>query len=153
ITLAREMDHSFSLVMATLGSLQVQHHVHDHTTALAQAEALIALCEKHRIPQWIGMGHVLSGVARVAQGSTELGLRLIEDGLKANRTVGVAIFNLMLLALSAGAHVQVGNNARALELLSEAIEISEKGGVGWYRQEVLRLQAEVLLQSKQITID
>ena len=152
ITLAREMDHSFSLVMATLGSLIVQHHVHDHTAALAQAEALIGLCEKHRIPQWIGMGHVLSGVSQTAQGSTELGLRLIEDGLKAHRTMGAAAYSVMLLALAAGAHLQVGNNARALELLSEAIDVSEKGGVGWYRQEVLRLQAEVLLQSAQIAI-
>jgi predicted ATPase/class 3 adenylate cyclase len=153
ITLSKEMDHSFSLIMATLGSVQVQHHVHDHTAALAQAEALIALCEKHRIPQWIGMGHVLSGVARTAQGSTELGLRLIEDGLEAHRTTGVAIFNLMLLALAAGAHLQVGNNARALELLAEAIEVSEKTGVGWFRQEVLRMRAEILLQSGQIAID
>ena len=153
ITLAKELDHSFSLALAYLASLQVLHHVHYHTAALPQAEVLIALCEKHRFPQFIGMGLALSGVSQTARGSTELGLRLIEDGLKAHRTLGPVPFSLMLLALAAEAHLQIGNNARALELLSEAIEVSEKGRVGWYRQEVLRLQTEVLLQSGQIEIN
>jgi predicted ATPase len=59
----------------------------------------------------------------------------------------------MLLAMAAEAHLKVGNNARALDLLSEAVEVSEKSRVGWYRQEVLRLQAEVMLQSGKIPID
>jgi predicted ATPase len=153
VSLARDLDHSSSLATAYLFSLQVLHYVRDHAAALVRAEELLAICDKHRFPQWRGGGLVLSGMARTAQGSTELGLRLVDDGLKAHRATGHAGISLMLLALAAEAHVQVGNNARALELLSEAIEVSEKSRVGWYRSEVLRLQAEFMLQSKQITID
>ena len=115
-----------------------------------RAEELIALCEKNKYPQWLGGGLVMSGVARTARGSTEQGLRLVDVGLKAHRTAGHAGISLMLLAFAAEAHLRVGNDARALDLLAEAIAVSEKSSVGWYRPEVLRLQSEVLLQSKQI---
>jgi predicted ATPase len=153
VALAKELDHSLSLAIAYLFSLQVLHLVSDHTAALGRADELIAISEKHRLPQWIGGGLVLSGVSQTAQGSTELGLRLIDDGLKAHRQTGHAGISLMLLAMAAEAHLKVGNNARALDLLSEAVEVSEKSRVGWYRQEVLRLQAEVMLQSGKIPID
>jgi predicted ATPase/class 3 adenylate cyclase len=153
IALAKELDHSLSLATAYLFSLQVMHYVGDHATALIRAEELISLCEKHRLPQWIGPGQVLSGVSQTAQGSTELGLKLIDDGLKAHRAKGHVGISLMLLALAADAHFKIGNHARALDLLSEAIDVSEKSRVGWYRQEVLRLQAEIMLQSGQIAAD
>ena len=153
VSLAQELEHVFSLSTAYLFSLQVLHYVRDHVAAQARAEQLIAVAEKHRFPQWMGSGLVLSGVSRTAQGSTELGLKLVDDGLKAQRATGHVGISLMLLALAAEAHLQVGNNGRALELLSEAIEVSEKTRVGWYRPEVVRLQAEVMLQSKQIAID
>jgi predicted ATPase len=153
VTLAKELDHSLSLTIAYLFLVQVLHCVNDHATALPRAEELLALCEKHRLPQWVGPGMILLGVSRTAQGSTELGLKLIDDGLKAHRATGHVGISLMLLALAAEAHLKIGNHARALDLLSEAIEVAERSRVGWYRQEVLRLQAEVLLQSGQITVD
>ena len=75
------------------------------------------------------------------------------DGRKTDRATGHVGISLMLLALAAEAHLKVGNNARALDLLSEAVEVAEKSRVGWYRQEVLRLQAEVMLQSGKIAVD
>jgi predicted ATPase len=133
--------------------VQVLHCVNDHAAALPCAEELLALCEKHRLPQWVGPGMILLGVSRTAQGSTELGLKLIGDGLKAHRATGHVGISLMLLALAAEAHLKIGNHARALELLSEAIDVAEKSRVGWYRQEILRLQAEVMLQSGKIAVD
>jgi class 3 adenylate cyclase/predicted ATPase len=153
LSLAQELEHALSLATAYLFSLQVLHYVGDHIAAQPRAELLIAIAEKHRFPQWMGSGLVLSGVSRAAQGGTELGLKLIDDGLKAQRATGHVGISLMLFALAAESHLQVGNDARALELLSEAVEIAEKSRVGWYRPEVLRLQAEILLQSRQITFD
>ena len=127
--------------------------MNDHATALSRAEELLALCEKHRLPQWGGPGTILLGVSQTAQGSTELGLKLIDDGLKAHRATGHVGISLMLLALAAEAHLKIGNHARALDLLSEAIDVGEKSRIGWYRQEVLRLQAEVMLQSGKIAVD
>ena len=153
LALAQELEHALSLSIAYLFSLQVLHYVQDHVAAQARAELLIAIAEKHRFPQWMGSALVLSGVSRTAQGGTELGLKLIDDGLKAQRATGHVGISLMLFALAAESHLQVGNDARALELLAEAVAISEKSGVGWYRPEVVRLQAETMLQSRQITRD
>ena len=153
VTLAKDLDHSLSLATAYLFSLQVFHYVRDHTAVVAGAEALLALCEKHRFPQWVGSGLVLSGVSHVAQGSTDLGLKLIDDGLKAQRAKGHVGISLMLLALAADSHLKLGNAGRAGELLTEATELADKSHVGWYRPEVVRLQAELMLQTKQIAVD
>jgi predicted ATPase/class 3 adenylate cyclase len=153
VTLAKALDHSLSLATAYLFSLQVFHYVRDHSAVVAHAEALLALCEKHRFPQWVGSGLVLSGVSHVAQGSTDLGLKLIDDGLKAQRASGHVGISLMLLALAAESHLKLGNAGRAVELLTEATEVADKSHVGWYRPEVVRLQAELMLQAKQIAVD
>jgi predicted ATPase len=153
VTLAKDLDHSLSLATAYLFSLQVSHYVRDHPAVVASAETLLALCEKHRFPQWVGSGLVLSGVSHVAQGSTDLGLKLIDDGLKAQRAKGHVGISLMLLALAADSHLKLGNAGRAVELLAEATELADKSNVGWYRPEVVRLQAELMLQAKQIAID
>jgi predicted ATPase/class 3 adenylate cyclase len=153
VTLAKELDHSLSLATAYLFSLQVLHYIRDHPAVVARAETLLALCEKHRFPQWVGSGLVLSGVSHVAQGSTDLGLKLIDDGLKAQRASGHVGISLMLLALAADSHLKLGNAGRAVELLTEAAELADKSHVGWYRPEVVRLQAELMLQTRQIAVD
>jgi predicted ATPase/class 3 adenylate cyclase len=153
VTLAKELDHSLSLATAYLFSLQVLHYIRDHPAVVARAETLLALCEKHRFPQWVGSGLVLSGVSHVAQGSTDLGLKLIDDGLKAQRASGHVGISLMLLALAADSHLKLGNAGRAVELLTEATELADKSHVGWYRPEVVRLQAELMLQTRQIAVD
>ena len=93
---------------------------------------------------------MVSGACRAFAGETAIGLKLVEDGISENRQVGQARSIGRLLAISATAHLQAGNLGRALELLSESIELSEKTGLGLLRPEIVRLNVEGPLKVRQI---
>jgi class 3 adenylate cyclase/predicted ATPase len=150
ISIAQDLDHSMSLVTAYMWNAIVLHGARRFAATQVAAEQMIAIAEKHGFRQWLGIGLVLSGASRTAQGETDLGLKLIEEGLKTHRTAGqVGLFPL-LGSVAAEAQLLVGNDASALELLAEAVEVSEKTLVGWHRPEIQRLQAEAMLHSGQV---
>jgi len=82
-------------------------------------------------------------------GETEYGLKLIGEGLRAQR-IGVQSWLGTLLTISATAHMQCGNPGRALEMLAEAIAHMERTGARVGLPETERLHAEVLLLTNQI---
>jgi predicted ATPase len=147
LALAREIDHSFSLSTAHMWKGFVLQCANEHEAAQAAANQLIAVCEQHDFKQWKGAGLILLGASRTMQGEVEVGLKLIEQGLIVQRKFGQMIMFNLLAAFAAEAHLQGGNHARALELLSEAIEASDRTSVTWYRPEVQRLRAQTLFQS------
>jgi class 3 adenylate cyclase/tetratricopeptide (TPR) repeat protein len=150
ISIARELDHSVSQATAHLWAPALLRGLHEESAARAAAEQLIALCERHGFVQWVGAGLVIAGAARAESGDTEFGLKLAEDGLKAQLARGPAGFSPMLLVMTAEAHLRADNHGHALTLLSDAAELSERAQVGWYRPEILRLQGTLLLQQGQI---
>ncbi len=152
-SIGRDLDHPFSLSLAHMWGGFAFYCAGEYTRARVAGEELTAICQKHGFNQWLGTGLILSGASRTAQGDTEFGLKLVEEGLKEFRTSGQFSQYPLHLAISGEAHLHVGNNARALDLFSEAIERSEKSHIGWYRPEIQRLQAETMLQSGQIGVD
>ena len=153
VSIGTELNHPFSLTSAYLWTALMLHNTRDYAATQATSELLIATCEKYGFGQWVGIGLVLSGASRVGQGDTAFGLKLVEDGLKANRTtLQLSLFPLVASA-GAEAHLHAGDHVRALALLSEAIEVSDKTGMGLHRPEVQRLHAEAMLQSGSIRIE
>ena len=153
VSIGIELDHPFSLTSAYLWTALMLHNTRDYAATQATSELLIATCEKHGFGQWVGLGLVLSGASRTARGDTTFGLKLVEDGLKANRmTLQLSLFPLVASA-AAEAHLHAGDHVRALALLAEAIEVSDKTGMALHRPEVQRLHAEAMLQSGGIRIE
>jgi hypothetical protein len=62
----------------------------------------------------------------------------------------VSGFSLVLLDLSAKAHLQADQVDPALDHLAHAVELSDRSDVGWRRPEIERMQAMTLLRSGQI---
>ncbi len=153
MSLSRDLDHVFTLASAHLFAPIVLYNARQPAAAQASAEQLLAACGKHGFTQWVGPSLIMAGASRTAQGDTAFGLKLIEDGLLAQRKSAFVSFTPMLLTLAAEANLRIGNHAHALELLSEAIEVSEKSEVGWYRPEAERAQADVMLQWGNAPID
>jgi class 3 adenylate cyclase/tetratricopeptide (TPR) repeat protein len=151
-SIGRDLDHPFSLTLAHMWRVYAFYCAREHGRTRVAGEELAATCQKHGFRQFLGTGLILSGASRTAQGDTEFGLKLVEEGLKEYRTSGQLSQYPVSLTISGEAHLRVGNNARALDLFSEAVERSEKSQLGWLRSEIQRLQAEALLQSGQIGI-
>ncbi|MDP2702628.1 MAG: hypothetical protein Q8P98_11220, partial [Candidatus Rokubacteria bacterium] len=93
----------------------------------------------------LGAAQICSGWARVDIGETGSGLKLLEQGLEDLRSLGQRGWLPHLLCVCADARIHAGDHARALELLYEALEISELTKQGFFRPEMLRLQADVAL--------
>ena len=150
IAISEKIEHPFSETLAWMWSTQAAWGVRDHKLARERAEALIQASERHNFRQWVGLGMIVSGACRVHAGDTEFGLKLVEEGLGEQRQFGQAPLQSYLDAIAAMVHLEVGNSARALELLEEAVDVHAKTGAGVMHPETLRLHAETLLATRQI---
>jgi predicted ATPase len=113
---------------------------------------LLLVSERHNFRQWIGMSMIISGACRVHTGETEFGLKLVEEGLGKQRQFGQVSQQSYLDAIGAMVHLEVGNSARALELLAQALAVHVKTGAGFMQPETLRLHAETLFAAGQIDV-
>ncbi len=122
----------------------------DYALARERAETLLQISDRHGFPLWRGLAMVACGACRALAGETEFGLKLIGEGLVAQRQTGMGGWLGFTLVTAVTAHMQSGNLGRALELLTEAIAHAEKSQARVLLPEVERLHAEVLLLTGQI---
>ena len=150
IAIARDVDHPFSLMVSFTMAASAAHSAREYARARPLAEELVGMGETHGFKQWVSAGLVFAGAARHAAGDSALGLKLVDEGVAMQLERGVPAFHQLTLCSAAEAHLRSGNYGRAHDLLTEAMARCEKMGVGWYRSENLRLQAETLRQAKRI---
>ncbi len=109
------------------------------------AGLVVSLCDEHGFPFWAAGGRILNGWAATCQGEAELGIELLRDGVAAWRNTGARLWLPIFLALEAEAHAKAGHTDTALQVIAEAILISEETGERWAVAEVLRIKAGLLL--------
>jgi predicted ATPase len=109
------------------------------------ASLVVSLCDEHGFPFWAAGGRILNGWATTCQGEAELGIELLRDGLAAWRKTGARLWLPTFLALEAEAHAKAGHGDTALQVIAEALLISEETGEQWAVAEVLRIKAGLLL--------
>ena len=76
---------------------------------------------------------------------------MLRDGLAAWRKTGAYLWLPMFLALEAEAHAKAGRSDAALQVIAEALLISEQTGERWAIAEVLRIKAGLLLATDRPT--
>jgi predicted ATPase len=109
------------------------------------AGLVVSLCDEHGFPFWAAGGRILNGWAVTCQGEPEAGIDLLREGLAAWRKTGARLWLPMFLALEAEAHAEAGHSGTALQIIAEALQISEATGERWALAEVLRIKAGLLL--------
>jgi len=150
IAIGEEIEHPFSQSISFMWATLAACGTRDYARARETAEALLQLSDRHGFPVWRGVGMVALGACRAFAGETEFGLKLIGEGLVAQRQLGMGGWLGFTLVTAVTAHMQSGNLARALELLTEAMAHAEKSHARVLLPEVERLHAEVLLLTGQI---
>ena len=150
IAIGEEIEHPFSQSIALMWATLAACGTRDYALARERAEALLQVSDRHSFPVWRGAAMVASGACRALAGETEFGLKLIGEGLVAQRQTGFGGWLGFTLVTAASAHMQCGNLGRALELLTEAVAHAEKSHARVLLPEVERLHAEVLLLTGQI---
>ena len=143
---AEEVSHPHTLaytICHARGMLDVFRRRPEETPSYAGL--VVSLCDEHGFPFWAAGGRILNGWAATCQGETELGIELLRDGLAAWRKTGARLWLPIFLALQAEAHAKAGHSDTALQIIEEALLISEETGERWAIAEVLRIKAGLLL--------
>jgi len=109
------------------------------------AGRVVSLCDEHGFLFWVAAGRILSGWAATCLGETDRGIALLREGLAAWRNAGARLWLPIFLALEAEARAKAGHGDTALQIITEALQISEETGEQFAVAEVLRIKAGLLL--------
>ena len=145
IALGRDLGHPLSQTVALRLASDTFLCRGDGARCRTIADEMLELSRRHAFKQTLAAAHILSGWARVDSGETGSGLKRLEQGLEDYRSVGSRVWLASQLCACADAYIRAGDPARALELLGEALEVSEQTKQSFFRPEVLRLQADTAL--------
>jgi len=146
LTLAQELSHPFTLVVALTLSAWLHHFLYERHAAQEQSEAAIRLATEQGFAHWVAWGTILRGAALAEQGQRAEGLAQIRQGLDAYRATGGEAARPYWLAQLAEACQKAGQPEEGLTLLTEALATAHKTGEGWWEAEIYRLRGELLSQ-------
>ena len=145
LALARDLGHPFSQAVGMWFAGQTFMFRGDSARCRSVADEMLELSRRHALKQMIGFAAICSGWARVDSGETDSGLALLDQELEAYRGLGQRGWLPFMLCICADARVRAGDHAKALDLLGEALEMSEQTKQGLFRPEMLRLQVDTAL--------
>jgi predicted ATPase len=144
-TLAQELAHLFSRVLALIMGADVHRLRGEWLLAQEQAEATLALSAEQGFSLWAARGTMVRGWALAVQGQGEEGIAHMHQGLAAYQATGAKRGQPYFLALLAEAYGNVGQAEAGLRVLAEALALVRTMGERWGEAELYRLKGELLL--------
>jgi predicted ATPase len=145
--LARELAHSFSLVLALTFYSFLRHFRREAGLAREHAQAVTTFCTEEGIsPQYLATAGIVRGWAEVHETKAIQGIAEIRhalDQLEATRVRHRRSYYLAILAEACGL---VGEPEQGLSALAKAAAFSKETGEGLWEAEIHRLKGELLLQ-------
>jgi TOMM system kinase/cyclase fusion protein len=144
LTLARELAHPLSLVVALDYAAWLHQLCHEPSATQKYAKAAMALAREHGFPQYEALGWLFWGWALAEQGQGEEGVAALRQGMAAQRAAGAEIirpYSLAMLAEAGQKEPEAG-----LAALAEALAIVDTTDERWWEVELYRLKGELLLR-------
>jgi len=154
LVLAHELDNPFCLAYTFCVSGVHHYFRREEQIVREQAEAAIALATEYGFAQWISQGGLLRAWALVQQGEgCEEHCAQMHQAMDAWRATGADMGRPYYLLLLAETHMKLEQVEKGLELLTEALTLTENNREYWMMAELYRLKGELLLtQGKDITV-
>jgi len=141
ISLARKLEHPFSLAYALNFSAWLHYMLRKTDSAEILANEVISLSLEQGF-FWVTLGSVILGWTKVSAGDSDQGLTMMETGLQNYRGAGAGLSQTLQLSIEADACLQAKELNRAIACLQEAIEMAEKTGEKFWLADIYRLMAE-----------
>lgn len=144
LTLAEEASHPPSLA-AVLAYVAITHYLRREVQATHErAEATITLTSAQGFPQWLALGTLHRGWALAQQGQAAEGIAHIRQALAAWQSMGAEMYQPWYMGMLAEAYGQHGQIEDGLQILTEALAVTERNGEVSYEAELHRLQGAFL---------
>ncbi|MGE0643829.1 MAG: adenylate/guanylate cyclase domain-containing protein [Nitrospira sp.] len=144
ITMARELDHPFTLAFALATASWIYPTLRDANRTLSLTEEAIMLSTKHSFEVPLAWAMSFQGWALAEQGKANGPERLLE-GLSAARKAKASLNHAYILALLAEIHLRNQRVAEGLSAIQEAQELATTQGELCWQAELFRLKGELLL--------
>jgi predicted ATPase len=145
LTLARRLDHTFSLVFALHCSAQLHYYRRECQAARDQAAEVLRISTEQSFGFCLGFAAVIHGWALAEAGQAQEGLTQIRQGMADSRALGQELEVPYFLGLLAEAHGRANQPEQGLEELTEALTIVERTGERFWEAELHRIKGELLL--------
>ena len=140
---AQRLGHAYSRAFAHAWAARLHQSLGDAEEVRNHAGVVIELSTEKGF-FWITQGLFFLGAAEVMGEPGDESIARMLEGLDAYRGVGARLSTTYMIAQIADAHLRSGHREEALNLLDEALQESTRGGEGYWRPELLRLQASLL---------
>jgi class 3 adenylate cyclase/predicted ATPase len=146
VTLARELAHLFSLILALTFFSFLCHFRREAGLAREHAQAATTFCTEQGIaPQYVATAGIVRGWAEVHETKAIQGIAEIRHGLDQLEAMRVNQRRSYYLAILAEAYGSVGEPEQGLGALTKAEAFMEETGEAWWEAEIHRLKGELLL--------
>jgi len=150
VTLAQQLAHPFSLSFALSFAAMFHQYRREVRAVQERAEAVIRLAQEQGFAQWLAIGSLLHGWARVQQGHVKEGITQINQCMMDYRATGAELGRPRYLALLAEAYGIMEQPEVGLTVLTEALTLTDTTGERWYKPELYRLKGALLLQQSSV---
>ena len=149
MTLAQDLNHSFSLAYSFIFGATLHQFLRDKTATYKWAEAAITLSNEQGFSAYVAIGNIFAGWALSEQGRAEEGLARMHQGLTTMHDTGAALWRPYFLALLAEMYRKMGNVEDGLAVLREAQGLIDQTSEHVWEPELYRLKGELTLQKFQ----
>jgi predicted ATPase/DNA-binding winged helix-turn-helix (wHTH) protein len=146
LTLAQELAHPFSIVIALARLAQVHQLRREARAVHTCAEALIALAMAQGFSHYVALGRGLHDWALAAQEGDTTCLAQLRQGMRARLSVEIKLAQPQQLALLAELQAKAQQVAEGLHSLAEGWALTRETNEVYYAAELYRLRGELLLQ-------
>lgn len=150
ITVAREISHPYSLVVA-LTFAGVLHQFADDTVRCAQvAEEAHELAKTYGFSLWVSMAGFLRGWALAQQADPREGMALMMQHAEGFRTTGAELGSAYSTAMLAQSVSRAGQAATAQAMMQQSFALIHKTQERLCAADIYRIQGELLLSSAEV---
>ena len=144
IALARDLDHPLSLGLALIGGavqrLNYRRNYHEYRACLAP---LIELSAKHGLVFYEPTILLSRGMSLAGSGQLEEGIGQIVQGSRMYEATGALLFGPWRRVQLAEAYAWAGQVQRGLDLVAEALVLTQETGEAFFEAETHRVEGEL----------
>jgi DNA-binding winged helix-turn-helix (wHTH) protein/tetratricopeptide (TPR) repeat protein len=149
LRIAQDLAHPFGLAFALFWTAFLHQARGEVQKVQEQTDALMALTQEHEIPQFAAMGAIVRSWAQAEQGHEE-GIAQLRQGIERLRATRQELGRPYFLALLAEAYGKRGQVEEEMQVLTEALEITDKTGECMHQAELWRLKGELTLAQSSV---
>jgi DNA-binding winged helix-turn-helix (wHTH) protein/predicted ATPase len=147
---AEEVAHPVTLDYALILVAMVRQFLREPDETWRLAHRSVTLAREHGFPLFTALGTVVQNCAELQRGELRTGLMKMQEALAAYRATGAQLFLPFFLACLAEGYLRVGKIQDGVQVVTEALQLSETNLDSFWGAELYRLKGELTLAQSSV---